>query len=235
MKFLIADDHPLVRRALILTLEGIRPGATFLEAASLDQTLECLHAHPDVDLVLLDLFMPGGNGLDTLHEVMKAATENPVAVVSADTSPDTAFQALAAGAAGYLPKSLPEDVLRAALGLILVGGIYVPPIVAQATGVTQPHPAPTRPGVNQTRRPPTGEAILTPRQRQVLDLLIEGLSNKEIAERLNLAEATVKVHMTAILRAYGVNSRTKAIGAAQRDRSVRAKSQGSASDADGQP
>lgn len=222
MKFLVADDHPLVRRALSLSLEHIRPDATLLEAESAAQARTHAMAHPDIDLVLLDLSMPDSEGLDGLRQIKALLGSTPIAVVSADESADTALRALAAGAAGYLPKSLPEDVLRAAISLILAGGLYVPSLVADAAGAS-PMPTPRRPApapsVNAGgNRAAPGAGALTQRQREVLDLVIEGLSNKEIAERLDLAEATVKVHMTAILRAYGVNNRTKAISAAQRER-----------------
>ncbi|MFA7429848.1 MAG: response regulator transcription factor [Rhodospirillaceae bacterium] len=229
MKFLVADDHPLVRRALSLSLEHIRAGATLLEAASAAQALAHVAAHPDIDLVLLDLSMPDSEGFDVLRQIKALLPGVPVAVVSADESAETALRALSSGAAGYLPKSLPEDVLRAAISLILAGGMYVPSLVADAAGTGSASarrpvaPAVTTPiypaGGGNGRQAP-GAAALTVRQREVLDLVIEGLSNKEIADRLTLAEATVKVHMTAILRAYGVNNRTKAISAAQRERNA---------------
>lgn len=227
MKFLVADDHPLVRRALSLSLEHIRPDATLLEAETAEQARTHVMAHPDIDLVLLDLSMPDSEGLDGLRQIKALLPGAPVAVVSADESADTAVRALAAGAAGYLPKSLPEDVLRAAISLILAGGMYVPSLVADAAGATggppQRRPLPAMASAQSSGtaaggRGTPGAGALTQRQREVLDLVIEGLSNKEIAERLDLAEATVKVHMTAILRAYGVNNRTKAISAAQRER-----------------
>lgn len=223
MKFLVADDHPLVRRALSLSLEHIRPDATMLEADSAAQARTHVVAHPDIDLVLLDLSMPDSEGLDGLRQIKALLPSAPIAVVSADESADTALRALAAGAAGYLPKSLPEDVLRAAISLILAGGMYVPSLLADAAGASATPAPPRRLPAAVPAGPPGGRGTpgagaLTQRQREVLDLVIEGLSNKEIAERLDLAEATVKVHMTAILRAYGVNNRTKAISAAQRER-----------------
>ncbi len=224
MKFLVADDHPLVRRALSLSLEHIRADATVLEADSAVQVLAHVADHPDIDLILLDLSMPDSEGLDTLRQIRLRLPTVPVAVVSADESAETALRALASGASGYLPKSLPEDVLRAAISLILAGGMYVPALVADAVGAgkatARPSSAPALAGAEHQRQT-RGAVALTGRQREVLDLVIEGLSNKEIADRLALAEATVKVHMTAILRAYGVNNRTKAISAAQRERTDR--------------
>jgi DNA-binding NarL/FixJ family response regulator len=214
MKFLVADDHPLVRRAIGLTLDRVAPGAVVVEADSLPQALEELARHADLDLVVLDLFMPGSQGLEALRAV-RAVSSAVVAVISADEDPRTAVDALTLGAAGFLPKSLSEDVLRAAIALILAGGIYVPPQVAQAPQARDGAEAAARRG-GEAAMARSGTDSLTPRQREVLELVIEGLSNREIAERLTLAEATVKVHITAILRAYGVNSRAKAIGAARR-------------------
>lgn len=230
MKFLVADDHPLVRKALALTLEKVGPDARVLEADSLPTALDVLASHPDVDLFLMDLFMPGSQGVEAVHEAKAAAGPVPVAVVSGDESPETALAVLAAGAAGYLPKSLPEDVMRAALSLVLAGGVYVPALVARG-GVRPAAPVAAYATPGNGHQPlaralplasgAPGISALTPRQREVLELVVEGMSNKEIAERLALAEATVKVHITAILRAYGVNSRAKAIGAASREREGR--------------
>lgn len=221
MKFLVADDHPLVRRALALTLEKVSPDVTLLQADSLQAALDVVGQHPDIDLVLMDLSMPDTSGLDGVREMLRVAAPAPVAVVSAEESPDIALQVLALGGAGYLPKSLPEDVMRAALSLVLAGGTYVPPLVTirAAAPVTVPPIADSapRPAAEPGPRGTRGVQSLTPRQRDVLDLIIEGMSNKEIADRLQVAEATIKVHVTAILRAFGVNSRAKAISAARRD------------------
>lgn len=222
MKFLVADDHPLVRRALALTLEKVSPDVTLLQADSLQAALDVVGQHPDIDLVLMDLSMPDTTGLDGVKEMLAAAAPAPVAVVSAEESPDIALQVLALGGAGYLPKSLPEDVMRAALSLVLAGGTYVPPLVTSRAAAPAALP---QLGGGVMRSPPPDAAVrgtrgvssLTPRQRDVLDLIIEGMSNKEIADRLQVAEATIKVHVTAILRAFGVNSRAKAISAARRE------------------
>ncbi|WP_019644228.1 response regulator transcription factor [Novispirillum itersonii] len=222
MKFLVADDHPLVRRALALTLEKVSPDVTLLQADSLQAALDVVGQHPDIDLVLMDLSMPDTTGLDGVKEMLAAAAPAPVAVVSAEESPDIALQVLALGGAGYLPKSLPEDVMRAALSLVLAGGTYVPPLVTSRAAAPAALPqlgggVMRSPSPDVAVRGTRGVSSLTPRQRDVLDLIIEGMSNKEIADRLQVAEATIKVHVTAILRAFGVNSRAKAISAARRE------------------
>jgi DNA-binding NarL/FixJ family response regulator len=225
MKFLIADDHPLVRRALSATLDRVSPGCTVLDSDTLDSAMELAEAHPDLDLFLMDLCMPGVGSINGLKRVKTVLGPVPIAIVSADESPASALGALELGASGYLPKSLPEDILRAALSLILAGGVYVPPMIAEQALLGLPAASPqgfmappAHDAVSLSRGTTPRSHALTPRQREVLDLVIEGLSNKEIAERLVLAEATVKVHITAILRAYGVSNRTKAISAVQRER-----------------
>jgi DNA-binding NarL/FixJ family response regulator len=225
MKFLIADDHPLVRRALSLTLERVCPGSTVLDADTLESAFSIAAEHPDLDLFLMDLFMPGTGGLEGLKLAKNRLPFIPIAIVSADESSSSALGALELGAAGYLPKSLPEEIMRAALSLILAGGIYVPPMIAEqalssSAGTPYPYASPSSyiSPPHAAAKQPLRSATLTPRQSEVLDLVIEGLANKEIADRLSLAEATVKVHITAILRAYGVSNRTKAISAARRER-----------------
>lgn len=231
MKFLVADDHPLVRKALSITLEKVDQAATILQAADMPELMGMLNSHPDIDLVLMDLTMPGTSGLESLEDTISRAVPSPVAVVSADERPMTALHALRMGAVGYLPKSLPEDVMRAALALILSGGVYVPQLAVSAFGARltllpqlsdkisartsryRESPCPTQ----YEYTPEYGKTALTPRQSEVLDLVIEGHSNREIAEILHVAEATVKVHITAILRAYDVRSRAKAIHAARRE------------------
>lgn len=230
MKFLVADDHPLVRKALSITLEKVDCAASILQAADMTELLGHLGAHPDIDLILMDLTMPGTSGIGSLEQAINHAAPSPVAVVSADERPETALGSLRVGAVGYLPKSLPEDVMRAALTLILSGGTYVPPLVLSAyrtlsfstehvrrplAGYSKPDHgtfAATTPLMEHGRA-----TTLTPRQAEVLELVIEGYSNREISEILCVAESTVKVHITAILKAYAVSSRAKAIHAARRE------------------
>lgn len=212
MRFLIADAHPLVRCALTLILRRLVTEAEVDEAETRADLLARLRQAPPYTLVIIDLHLPDSRGLETLLALQGEAPTQRVAVLSGDETPATILAALERGAAGYLPKSLSEDVIQAALGLILAGGTYVPGAIAllssPPTGAVRWTAPLGRSGATSDGGPPPS---LTRRQQEVFNLVVEGLSNKEIASRLNLAEATIKVHITAILRACGVNSRAKAI------------------------
>ncbi|WP_404383659.1 response regulator [Caenispirillum salinarum] len=207
VRILIADDHPLVRRALAVSLSGLAETVTLDEAGSLDQALSVLtDTTRGIDLVVFDLRMPGSSGLAGLAQVRAAAPGVPVVVLTSDENPRLALKALEQGASGFIPKTAPEPVLLAAIRLVLQGGVYIPSMVAE-------HAAHAESGGhgghgNGGRSP---RQALTSRQRDVLALVLEGMSNREIATRFNLSEATVKAHVTAILRAYGVASRAKLI------------------------
>lgn len=205
VRILIADDHPLVRRALGGSLSQLGQ-VTLDEAGSLEETLTKVAAAPNLDLVIFDLRMPGSSGLAGLTQLRTAAPEVPVVVLTADENPRLALKALEQGASGFIPKTAPEPVLLAAIRLVLQGGIYIPSMVAEHAA----H-ADAGGGHGGSRSP---RQNLTARQRDVLALVLEGLSNREIATRFNLSEATVKAHVTAILRAYNVASRAKLIRAA---------------------
>lgn len=201
LRIVVADDHPLVRRGVTHSVKQLAAHVEVREAATLAEALAAIAIEPEPDLILLDLRMPGMEVPGALGRVIDAAPAVPVAVLSADESAETVLATLEEGAAGYLPKSLPEEVVLSALRLVLSGGVYVPPVVLQRQAL---------------RRPP-GRVLpqLTERQRAIVPLMIEGLSNKEIADRLGVAVATVKAHVTAVLKAYGVASRAKAVKAAR--------------------
>ncbi len=204
MKTLVADDHALLRTGLIEALSRLDPEPTAFEASDAEQVMHVLSAHPDLDLILLDLFMPGANGFELLSRVCGAATGAPVVVVSA--SDDTAHmrKALDCGAAGFIPKSTARDVMVSALGLVLAGGIYVPPDLVHA-------PPPDEEGGPTTLGPEGGTATLTARQQAVLRLIGQGRSNKQIARDLDLSQNTVKIHVAGVLRALGAANRTEAV------------------------
>jgi len=206
MKALIADDHALLRVGLTSALAQLGDGPPVcLEAEDASQVMETLSVHPDLDLVLLDLFMPGANGFELLSNVCNTAADAPVVVLSA--SEDTAHmrKALDCGASGFISKSAPRDVMISALRLVLAGGIYVPPDLVRAQ-------------LQDVGNGPAGEiaaAALTARQRDVLKLLGLGRSNKQIARELDVSENTVKIHVAAILRALGAANRTEAVAVAR--------------------
>ena len=198
MKILVADDHALIREAFRHLLAELVPGVTVLAAGDCETTRRLVTEHPDLDLVLLDLRLPGPGGLATLDTLRHENPALPVVVVSALEDPGTVRTVLAHGAMGFIPKSSSNDVMMNALRLVLSGGRYLPPEILTSDG---------------TSTPPTSldEVHLTDRQREVLALMIQGKSNKLICRELGLAEATVKIHVTAILRALKVTSRAQAI------------------------
>lgn len=198
-EILIADDHPLFREALRGAVLRAVPGAQPLEAASVGALLEALDAHPQCELLLLDLNMPGANGFSALVHVRAAHPALPVVVVSAREDADTVRRALGHGAAGFIPKSADLDTLCMALERILDGGTWAP---AQADG------AALAPDEARLARALAG---LTPAQFRVLGMVCAGLLNKQVAYELSITEATVKAHMSAVLRKLGVHTRTQAV------------------------
>lgn len=205
MNILVIDDHPLVSDALRGVAAQIGPGAVVLSAASCEAGFEQALAHGEPDLVLLDLNLPGLSGIPALKEWRRRFPSSPVVVVSASEDQTLVLAVIAAGAAGFIPKSSPSEVLLPALRLVLSGGRYVP---AQAIGVARPHRREPLPSIDNLG--------LTPRQIDVLRLIAKGLSNKLICRELGLAERTVKAHLSAVFRALGVSSRTQAALAAAR-------------------
>lgn len=198
LKVLIADDHPLFREAMVLAMRHL-DGADcqILEAGTFDEARRLAEAMPDLDLLLLDLKMPGMNGLGGLVELRRRLPALPIVIVSATEEPRVIREAIVAGAMGYIPKSLDRATIAAALQRILEGEIW------------QPEPgeaeAPQRPTATPARI-----AALTPQQRAILKLMAAGKPNKIIAYELDIAETTVKAHITVILRKLGVYSRTQA-------------------------
>ena len=204
----LADDHPIVRAALKGALEGGLPcGARFVEANDADSLLALVTREPGLDLLLMDLHMPGAEGTTTVRAIRERAPQLPVAVVSADEDPAGVAELLRLGVCGFIPKSDSANVIVNAVRLILAGGTYVPPRLMNGGAV------PASPDV------PAGDRLgLTARQYDVLRLLAQGMSNKLIARELGITEGTVKVHLLAVFRALGVRNRTAAVVAAQRYR-----------------
>ncbi len=207
MKILIADDHELFREGLRQILEQLDGNVVVIEASDFPQTLALAASDPEIRAVLLDLSMPGmtwGDGLQALRQ--RLPSEVPVIVLSASDEQRNVLQAIKLGAAGFIPKTSSSRLMISALKLVLSGGVYLPAVLLQ-TNVP-----------DAVADVPTSRDGLTPRQREVLTLLREGKSNKEIARVLDLAEGTVKLHVTAILKALNVSNRTRAvIVAAQAD------------------
>lgn len=210
MRFLIVDDHPLVREALASLLMQLRPASVVLHAASAAEGRLALATEPFVDLVLLDLRLPDASGLDLLKTIGRNHMGTAAVVLSGDLDRPTVRRALAEGAVGCIPKTETRDVLASALSLVLAGGVYVP--LMMLDGLTDPSPRADRKvsAPEATARTPQ-QFGLTERQLEVLALLMQGKNNKLIGRALGLAEPTVKNHVSAILRALQVNSRTEAV------------------------
>jgi DNA-binding NarL/FixJ family response regulator len=204
-RFVIADDHPLFRGALRQTLEGLFDGVAISEAGSLEAVSTILEQGDEVDLVLLDLNMPGVRGYSGLMYLRAQYPAVPVVVVSANEEPATIRRCMEFGAAGFVPKSLGTDTIREALSTVMAGEEWTPPDVDLSAV-----PA------DETAKLVQRLSTLTPQQVRVLMMLSEGLLNKQIAYELGVSEATVKAHVSAILQKLGVESRTQAVIAASK-------------------
>ena len=209
MKTLIADDHPLLRDALSQILRTLDNRMILLEADEGGAVRRLVQEHPDLDLLLLDIGLPGVRGLDLFHELRQQQPTLPIVAFSGIEDPVTVKAVLAGGGMGFIPKSSPPPVMINALRLVLAGGRYLPPALLAPEAVMATAPA-VLDGETQVGVTPA-EVRLTERQQQVLHCLVQGLSNKEICRVLGLAEATVKIHVSAILKALRVTSRTQAV------------------------
>ncbi len=212
MKILIVDDHPLIREALHHVLGVLHGGVVLLEAQNGAEAWSVADANPDLDLILLDLGLPDIDGFDALSQLRERYPEIPVVVLSASETPDIVTRAIDAGAMGFIPKTSSNQLLLNALRLVLAGGVYLPfEVLDQHDSVA--HPA-LRPGsaAGPGGAPVTARDLgLTARQTDVLGLMVQGKSNKLISRELNLAEGTVKIHVTAILKTLHVSNRTQAV------------------------
>lgn len=203
----VADDHSLYRMGLALTLRDRLGFDQVEEASSLDEALARLGETEGVALALFDLSMPGMRGAASLAAVRECHPDLPIAVVSGSDERGDVLEALAAGVNGYVPKHFGDEDLVAALRSILDGAIFVPSTLASAGHPRVQASPPVAPAAPDLAR-------LTPRQRDVLNLLMQGQSNKEIARALDLGHGTIKIHLAALFRHLGVNNRAAAVAAA---------------------
>jgi len=227
MKVLLIDDHPLIRAALQTVIERLSDDVEVAGAADAEEARDALRQRSDFDLVLLDLHMGAVSGFDLLAEFRQTYPALPVVVVSASDRSSDVIRCIDMGAMGFVPKRASNEQLLEALTLVLSGGIYVPPMTLGADGgdAAMPHAvdADTVPGflyvtgdeAQRTGLPAAPASLaalnLTPRQKDVLALLLQGLPNKMIARRLGLSAETIKDHVAGVLRVLGVNSRTQAV------------------------
>lgn len=210
---LIADDHPLFRDALRHVVEDSMPGHAIQEASTFDQAHAMIRVVAP-DLVLLDLNMPGMNGFNGLMTLRNEVPAIPIIIVSAEDTPEVVQQVLTYGASGFISKSMPKDQMTRGVRMVCQGEVFVPFDLNEALR-RRPDPM-----CEEFRN---GYASLTAQQRKVLEMLVMGRSNKVIAFELDIAESTVKAHVSAILRKLKVNSRTQAVlNASKMLKSVRA-------------
>jgi DNA-binding NarL/FixJ family response regulator len=196
----IADDHPLFRGALKQAISGLMPGTRIVEATGMDDLKTSVASEKEIDLILLDLSMPGVQGFSGLMHLRAQNPEIPVMIVSANEDPVVIRRAIDFGASGFIPKSMNVDTIGAAIETVLAGNLWTPPDV----------------DLSATEDKETADLVrrlgtLTPQQVRVLTMLSEGLLNKQIAYELGVSEATVKAHVSAILDKLGVDSRTQAV------------------------
>jgi len=200
MKVLVIDDHALIRDALRGVVKELKDDAVIIEAANGQQAMRLLDQHSDLGLILLDLNLPDRNGFDLLADLRERYPATAAVVLSAFNDRDNVARALDLGALGFIPKSATREVMLSALRLIFSGGIYIPTDI-----LVRRETAPVLPPANPR------DLGLTDRQVDVLALMMQGKSNKAICRALDLAEPTVKNHVTAILKALKVTNRTEAV------------------------
>ena len=216
MKILVVDDHELVREGLRQVLKGLEAQVEVLEAGHCAAAFELAGLHADLDLVLLDYHLPDMNGLQALDVFGRRHPELPILMLSGSVNPNMMRQVLARGAAGFLTKTGVSSEILAAVRWVLAGNIYLPTSLGAAAGTA------VIAGAGRERELPQ----LTPRQEQVLYLLIDGHSNKDIGQKLYLADETIKTHVSAIMRAFGASTRLQAVTRAARYGYVKASTTG---------
>ena len=199
--FLIADDHPLFREALQAALNPFFDDMKIIESDSLSTTLKAIKNHPEIDLILLDLNMPGSDNYYGLTSVIDKSANTPVIVVSASDNEESVNIAMHYGARGYIPKTFNSRKMAHVIMTVLDGGIFIPEKYIDKIGVNAPD---LMTSIEYVKG-------LTPKQLRVLRCLKEGKMNKQIAEELFVTEATVKAHISSIFKKFNVSSRTQVV------------------------
>lgn len=209
VKILIADDHPLFRAAMCHALTSVEH-IELVETSTFPDTLDCLKSNADIDLLFLDLTMPGNEGLNGLAEIHALYPDVLVVVITAQEEPDVMAKSLALGASGFIPKSASVDCIIEAVNTVLDGETWVPSLAQMATGTLNKSSALNQNGSSGDEDFTSRLKQLTPHQLKVLRMVSDGLLNKQIAYELAISESTVKQHVSAVLRKLGVINRTKA-------------------------
>lgn len=220
LKVLLVDDHVLFREGIALLLPSLVSATAIVQAGTCEEALSALTAEPDINLVLMDLSMPGMGGLVGIPIVRERFPDVPVVALSSTDDRATVMQALDSGAMGFIPKTTTSEVLGGALKLVLSKGIYLPPSVflADTLRTSERAAMPHQPSGQVAARPRKTPADLglTPRQADVLYLILQGKPAKSISRDLGVSASTVKAHTSAVLRALNVTTRTQAVVAAGR-------------------
>jgi DNA-binding NarL/FixJ family response regulator len=214
LKVLVIDDHPLVQEGVSAALESLADEVTVMAARDAEQGLGLAAENPDLDLVLLDLALPGMSGFNLIGKLHERLPSLPVVVLSALEEPENVRHAINAGAMGFVPKSAATRVLIEVLQQVLEGNVTVP-LALQSSGPPVSHARPGAAG-DATSAAEPDVALLTLRQLEVLSRVCQGKTNKQIATELGLSEKTVKAHVTAIFKVLGVVNRTQAVLVARR-------------------
>lgn len=211
IKLLVVEDHALVREGLLQTLRKLDPKVVLFEAQDAEEAMRLLDTEGEFDLALLDLMLPGMSGLSLLSVMRKRFPAVPVVVISALDDAETVGRAMRQGASGFVPKTNPSEILLDALRRVLEGEVYLPPHLQEkiATGRREEG------GKSRNLADRFG---LTAAQLRVLELLMQGKSNREIGDLLGLTEGTVKIHVSKIFKALNVSSRAQALVAVGRHR-----------------
>jgi DNA-binding NarL/FixJ family response regulator len=205
LKALLVDDHPLVLNALTTALTSLQTFDCIDRELNLSQAMEQLERTSDYDLILLDLHMSDAAGAEAVVRLREAHPDMPVVIFSGDESVETIHAAFDHGVLGYIPKRTPVPQIINAIKVVLEGGSYIPPDFMRALGFEPPE---TR---RRSKPPEPAVPTLTPRQEQVFAYLLQGMPNKVIADRLGMAEGTVKAHLFTIYRLFGASSRAQVI------------------------
>lgn len=206
MKVLIADEQSLFRDGLTLRLKEINQNIDILQSSSLTEMLQILSAEPNTDILILDIDLAGFSAEEIIKNIQNISPSAKIIAISSSEDVHNIKNILSLGAKGYIPKRSDSNILSGALKLILDGGTYIPPIMLKTDSISK-STSPTLPPLKKN---------LTNRQSQVLDLIAQGKSNKQIAYDMGVSEATVKLHINALLRSLKVNNRTQAVITAQK-------------------